>query len=533
MVDFYPILAGSELAPGGAEEVGNKAWNLMLMADAGLPVPPAFVLPTQWCGQEPAVRRAALQNALAAGIERLEAATGLGFGSGHRPLLLSVRSGAALSMPGMMETILDVGLNEQTVTALIRLTGNPRLAWDSYRRLVQFYAEIVANLPTAPFDALIVEALAQDEVDSDVELDYLALRRVTKALLAQYQLMTGTEFPTDPKTQLFAATEAVFGSWSSPKAANYRRLNKLGDAGGTAVTVQTMVFGNEGGLSGAGVGFTRNPATGAREFYFDFQFNAQGEDVVSGRQGLRDHDRLRRVLPAVWMQLTALCRRLETLNHDAQDFEFTVQAGILYLLQTRAAKRTDWAALAIAVDMVGEGLLTPAEGLARIAPIALDKLVRSSFAPPVPPTLAIAEVAGIGVAVGSIALDLDAAKRILAEGKRVILIRRQTVTGDFESMALADGILTATGGRTSHAAVVARQLDKVCLVACPGLTIDLDHRQCRIGDRLLDEGDALSLDGNSGAVHAGSLTMVTERPERALAIVAGWRQESPSVAVIS
>jgi pyruvate,orthophosphate dikinase len=521
MAELYPILRGSALAPGGAEEVGNKAWNLMRMARAGLPVPPAFVLPTAWCGRADAAAK--LPPALAQGVKLLEGATGRTFGGSRRPLLVSVRSGAAVSMPGMMETVLDVGLNADTVEALIRGTGNPRLAWDSYRRLVQGYAEVGAGFQTAPFDALVAAAVATAHAESERELDHRDLRTLTHAMLASYTDLAGEDFPADPSVQLLAATEAVLRSWNAEKAVDYRRLNRIDDAAGTAVTVQTMVFGNAGGASGAGVGFTRNPATGAREFYFDFQFDGQGEDVVGGRRNLTDHDRLRLTLPAIWTRLNETCRTLETLFGDAQDFEFTVQSGELFLLQTRRAKRTDWAALAIAADMVAEGVLTPKAALTQIAGIDLGSVVRTSFAPPVPPTLAIALVASLGVASGAIALDTAAVVRLAAAGVPTILVRRDTVTSDIVGMAQAVGILTGSGGRTSHAAVVARQLGKVCLVACPRLEIDLERRQCRIGDTLLDEGDMLALDGNTGAVHAGKLAVVQERPDAALAIIAGWR----------
>ncbi len=520
MVELHLILPDTVPSKGGPGMFGNKAWNLMLMAQAGLPVPPAFVLPTSWCQPE---QRPLLTETLDAGITALETATGLGFGATRRPLLLSVRSGAAVSMPGMMETVLDVGLNLETVQGLIRLTGNPRLAWDSFRRLVQGYAEVVADLPTAPFDALVAAAMLRADADTERELDHRDLRALTMALLECYRTLTGKAFPTDPREQLRAAAEAVFRSWNAPKATSYRRMNNISDDAGTAVTVQTMVFGNAGGASGAGVGFTRNPATGARELYFDFQFNGQGEDVVAGRQKLHDNDRLRVVLPTVWAKLNDICHALEALFGDAQDFEFTVQSGALFLLQSRRAKRTDWAALAIAVDMVSEGLLTQADGLARLDGIDLKTVVRTSFAPPVSAVLAVAQVASIGVASGAIALDPDAVKRLAAAGTPAILVRRETVTSDIEGMALAAGILTASGGRTSHAAVVARQLGKVCLVACPDLEIDMDHRQCRIGGTVLHENDFLSLDGNTGSVHAGRLGLVTERPERALKVIAGWR----------
>ncbi len=521
MADMYPILDGAALAPGGAAEVGNKAWNLMRMARAKLPVPAAFVLSTAWCGRTNAA--ASLNTALTDGIGLLQDATGLLFGGTHGPLLVSVRSGAAVSMPGMMETVLDVGLNAATVEALIRLTGNPRLAWDSYRRLVQGYAEVVAGLPTAPFDALVSARLVAAEAGSEQELDHRELRTLTSDMLACYLELAGSPFPTDPMVQLVAATQAVFRSWNAPKAVSYRRLNNIDENAGTAVTVQRMVFGNAGGASGAGVGFTRDPATGLRELYFDFQFDGQGEDVVAGRRTPRDHDRLRRALPAVWTRLEEIRGVLETLFGDVQDFEFTVQDGVLFLLQSRRAKRTDWAALTIATDMVAEGLLTPALALAQIGHIELDTVVRGSFVEPVPPTLAMAQAASMGVACGGLALDTDAVDRLVAAGQPAILVRQDTVTSDIEGMARAAGILTGSGGRTSHAAVVARQLGKVCLVACPGLEIDLARRECRIGGMLLHEGDLLALDGNTGAVHAGQLTVKTERPEAALKKIASWR----------
>jgi pyruvate, orthophosphate dikinase len=428
MGDLYFILPQAPLAKGGAEEVGNKAWNLMRLAQAGLPVPPAFVLPTGWRLRIEPERDAALRRALDEGIARLENATGLEFGASRGPLLVSVRSGGAVSMPGMMETVLDVGLNAETVEALIRLTGNPRLAWDSYRRLVQGYAEVVAELPTAPFDALVAAALHRDEASSERELDHRSLRALTLAMLDCYRAMTGKEFPADPREQLASAAAAVFRSWDAPKAVSYRRLNGIGEEGGTAVTVQSMVFGNAGGASGSGVGFSRDPATGARAFYFDFQFNGQGEDVVAGRQRLGDHDRLRVALPAVFARLNEICRELEALFRDAQDFEFTIQSGALFLLQTRRAKRTDWAALTIAADMVAEGLLTPAEALQRLEGIDIEAVARTSLAEPLPPPLATALAAGVGVAAGAVALDVDAAKRLAATGAPPILVRRDTAT---------------------------------------------------------------------------------------------------------
>jgi pyruvate,orthophosphate dikinase len=301
----------------------------------------------------------------------------------------------------------------------------------------------------------------------------------------------------------------------------YRRLQGIDNEAGTAVTVQAMVFGNAGGASGSGVGFTRDPATGERGLYVDFVFNGQGEDVVAGRRATDGGQRLQRKLPGVYAQLEAMCHTLEALFGDAQDFEFTLQSGVLWLLQTRRAKRTPWAALRIAVDLVEEGLLVPAAARRLLDAVDLTTLVRTRFAAP-GPVLARAQVAGVGVASGRIALDSKAATRLAAAGS-VILVRQDIVTDDIEGIASAAGILTATGGRTSHAAVVARQLGRVCLVACPALTIDLARRTCRIGGQDFSEGDMLSLDGNEGSVHAGLLVAMAERPERELAAIAGWK----------
>jgi pyruvate, orthophosphate dikinase len=510
---------------GSVETVGNKAFNLMRLAQAGLPVPPAFVLPTSWCRarRHGAVDGTALRQALRDGIARLEAATGLGFGAPRRPLLVSVRSGGAVSMPGMMETVLDVGFTPQTPEALMRLTGNPRLAWDCYRRLVQGYAETVAALPQAPLDALRRDAIASARVDNERELDHRALRDLTQAMLDCYGEMAGAPFPTDPMEQLTAAADAVMRSWDAPKAAAYRRMQGLDDEAGTAVTVQAMVFGNAGGASGAGVGFTRDPATGANTLYVDFCLNGQGEDVVAGRHTVTDAGQMRRMLPDVDRELQSVRTRLETLFRDAQDFEFTVQDGRLFLLQCRHAQRTPLATLRIAVEMAQRGLITPAEALARVAGLDLDNIHITRFDEPLPPKLAQAVVAGVGVASGPIALDEEAAQRFAACCTPGVLVRAQTLTSDIAGVTCSAGLLTGAGSRTSHAAVVARQLNKVCLVGCPALEVDLTARVCRIGGMKLTEGAEISLDGNTGAVYAGRLAVVTEHPERELAVLAALK----------
>ncbi len=516
------ILAGAPVPSGGAAEVGNKAWNLIRMAAAGLPVPPGFVLSTDW--SRPRQDDPRLREALATGIGRLETATGLRFGSSRCPLVVSVRSGAAVSMPGMLETVLDVGLNAETVDGLIRLTGNPRLAWDSYRRLIQGFAKVVLSLPTEQFDRLVSRALSEADVSVERELDHRSLSRLAQDMLDEYRALTGTPFPEDPYAQLTQATAAVFRSWDAPKAATFRQLNGIDDTSGMAVTVQTKVFGNAGRASGAGVGFTRDPATGERELYVDFQFNAQGEDIVAGRRVLTDHESLRQRLPAIWEQLEQVAHRLETLFGDAQDFEFTLQNNRLHLLQTRDAKRTPWAAVRIAVDLVTEGIAVPRDALERLRDLDLAAVSRSRFAGERPAALAFATVASLGVASGAIALDPATATRLAADGAQVVLVRAETTTDDIAGMAKAVGVLTGSGGRTSHAAVVARQLGKVCLVGCPALSIDLQRRLCRIGERTFAEGDLISLDGNEGAIYPGRLVTVAERPERELAIIMGWRR---------
>jgi len=527
-VGLYKIFPHAVLPVGGPEEIGNKAWNLMRMALAGLRVPAAFVLPIDWCGRVKSKTGDDLERTLSSGMAALEAAAGLRFGSAQRPLLVSVRSGAAVSMPGMMETVLNIGGNAETIEGLIGYTGNPRLAWDCYRRLIRGYAEVVHGLPPGIFDELVAQALTRTGAGVEQKLDYDALRRLSHDFLERFRDLARIPFPSDPYEQLCRATIAVFRSWDSPKAAAYRAANGIREDGGTAATIQQMVFGNSGGSSGAGVAFTRNPATGDRELYLDFEFNAQGEDVVSGRLVARGDQRLRNSLPEVWKQLEGAGHTLEALFRDAQDFEFTLQSGNLFLLQARTAKRTPWAALRIAVDQVEDGLISPVEAMSRLADLDVDSLVRTRLAESTREPLSRAQVAGIGVASGAIALDSEIAGQMANANTPVILVRRDMDTEDIGGMVSAIGVLTIAGSRTSHAAVVARQLGKVCLVACPDLTIDLNQRSCRIGAKTLHEGEFLSLDGNHGGIYEGKMEVITERPERELSKIKTWRGSAAS-----
>jgi pyruvate,orthophosphate dikinase len=429
----------------------------------------------------------------------------------------------------MLETVLNVGLCERSLRGVLRLTGNPRLAWDSYRRLIANYGETVLGCVPSQFATATAAAVSEQGVASERMLDTAGLR----ALAAEYRKLIeragGPGFPEVPRDQLAGAIEAVWRSWNSPRAIEYRRLNRLEDLAGTAVTVQAMVFGNAGASSGAGVGFTRNPATGENALYVDFLPNAQGEDVVSGRHAVLGLDAARPLVPAAVTDLEALAPRLEAAFGDVQDFEFTIQEGKLYVLQTRRAKRSAWAAVRIAVDLVAEGLTTPQQALESLQPYDLDAVERRAIAP-IDDARAVATAvsANMGAAVGPVAFDCEGARALAARGAPAILVRADIDTADLPGLAVAAGLLTARGGRTSHGAVIARQLDKVCLVGCTDLTFDGDGRSCRIGGTRIAAGDVISLDGNTGTIYEGGVTVTRERPEHALATIAGWRAGASS-----
>lgn len=505
--------------------VGGKAANLIRLDQLGLRVPPALALDTTIAqdylahGTPPPGFRAQL----VAGLAQLEAATGFTFG--HRcPLLVSVRSSPPVSMPGMLDSVLNVGLTEPGISGLIRRTGNPWLAWDTYRRLVLAFAETVHRLPLGAFDALATAEMTAVGVDSLQDLDALAMRRLatrSAALMAT----TASALPADPVDQVVAAIEGVWRSWTTARANEYRYINHLGGSSGTGVIIQSMVFGNSGPRSGSGVGFTRNPATGDDELYVDFVFNSQGEDVVSGRHPIADTPPLATVLPSAWSQLTTAKTLLEHHFRDMQDFEFTIQDGQLYFLQTRTGKRGPWAALRIATALTAASIIEPSEALDRLATIDLDHLVRISLQPG-PSDLPIARGVGasVGVASGAVVFDSERAAQ-LAASTPVILLRSELTTNDIAGLSAAAGLLTTFGGRTSHAAVVARQLAKVCLVGCRDLRIDEVGRRCLLGSRRLHEGDVITIDGDHGFVYAGAVPCLRERPEADLATVAGWRRQ--------
>ncbi len=518
------------IGPGGsagpilAEHVGSKAAEIARLNALHLPVPPAFVLPTSLCagviaGDDDAMK--AMRNGVVAGIGWLEAAMKRRLGDARTPLFVSVRSGAEKSMPGMLDTVLDVGMNGASVHGLIRMTGNPRMAYDSYRRFIQSYAEVVGGVASDSFSGLLAQMIAAEGVANEAELDSEALERLTDEFLARAAHL-GHAPPFDPIDQIAEAAQAVYKSWESPQAKEYRRLNSMTGLAGTAVTVEAMAFGNSGGDSGAGVAFSRDPATGAKGLYVDFLADAQGEDVVSGRRSPSDAALLHRRMPEVARQLEEGARALETACREVQDIEFTVERGKLWFLQTRTAKRTPRAALKIAVDLVEEGVISQSEALARVADVDLAAARASRFAEPAEPA-ARAVVASPGVACGHVCFTTERAKETAARGEPAILVRRDTSTEDVAGFAVADGILTAVGGRTAHAAVVARQMGKVCLVGCRALVINERQGSAALDGKTIREGDWITLDGASGEISLGRRTIVAEEtPETA--IVRRWKE---------
>jgi pyruvate,orthophosphate dikinase len=493
--------ASRHLHKPSPDTMGGKGYNLHRMTEAGLNVPVALVIGTHYTHAP----QDCFLPVFSVGLHALEESTDLLFGDDRNPLILSVRSGAPVSMPGMLETLLNVGLSDHTLPGLVRQTGNPRMAWDAYRRLVSSYGEVVAGLPASLFEAEITRVTqGQDER----LLDFSQLRQLTRSFLALYETHAGRPFPQDAQEQLSGAIAAVFASWNADKAAEYRRINQIDADMGTAVILQRMVFGNTGGHSGAGVGFTRDPSTGEPRLWVDFLANAQGEDVVSGRRNAHGHSTLAAVAPEAWKQLQASAQALEQHFQDMEDFEFTVQDGVLHMLQTRSGKRTPLAAARIALDLLDEGLIDSAEALQRTgaidaAALGTVRMVTGDDPDNAPAPLAQAYPACPGVVSGAIALDAQAVERLVQRGVPAILVRQDAETSDIAAMQGAQGLLTARGARTSHAAVVARQMGKTCLVGCTALQIHDTARTVQIGNQTLNENDPITLDGNEGAIYAG------------------------------
>jgi pyruvate,orthophosphate dikinase len=518
-----------EPSEGGRELLGGKGIGLAEMTQLGVPVPAGFTITTDACraymanGQQ-------LPDGLGAEVDEhldaLEEKTGKRFGDSADPLLVSVRSGAAVSMPGMMDTILNLGLNDAAVEGLATATDNPRFAYDSYRRLIQMYGEVVAGIDGQRFESALSDLKKDRAVQQDVELDANDLRELVGTYKRIYEEETGAPFPYDAREQLRRAVSAVFESWDTPRAQVYRRAHRIPDDLGTAVNVVQMVFGNKGASSGTGVAFTRDPSTGESGLFGEFLADAQGEDVVAGIRTPEPIEAMRERMPDAFEQLLETMQRLEKNYRDMQDIEFTVEDGKLYLLQTRSAKRTAAAALKAAVAMTEEGLISREEAVVRIDPDQLDQLLHPRIDPSAELDVAAQGLnASPGAASGSIVLDADLAAERGFAGESVILVRWETTPDDIHGLIQASGILTAHGGMTSHAAVVARGMGKPCVAGCEGLTIDLEARTLNLGGHQLAEGDTLTIDGGSGQVIVGEVPLVPPQINEDFETILGWADE--------
>src|SRR4051812_22059101 len=511
--------------------LGGKGSGLAEMTNAGLPVPPGFTISTDVCTiyyQEKAKIPPDIDKEIAANIAKLEKAAGATLGSTTNPLLVSVRSGAKFSMPGMMDTILNLGLNDDAVEGLKTRTKNGRFAFDSYRRFIQMFGSVVLEIPKDAFEHEFEGVKKARGARLDTDLDEQALREVVQRYKKLVKDRTKGDFPQDPGKQLTMARDAVFRSWMNPRAIEYRRIYDIPDHIGTAVNVQMMVFGTPGDRSGTGVGFTRNPATGAKEFYGEFLINAQGEDVVAGIRTPQPIRELEQVMPKAYKQLREITTRLEKNYKDVQDFEFTIQDEKLFMLQTRSGKRTGYAAVVIATDLAAEKLVTPKEAILLVEPEALSQLLAPGFDQDEwkkLPTATKGLPASPGAASGQVVFTADHAVEWTQQGKQVILVRRETVPDDIHGMFVAQGILTATGGMTSHAAVVGRQMGKPSIVGAGELQIDEGGRRFRIGSHTIKEGDYISFDGLTGEV---KLAQVASKASEILQVLNGQlkREES-------
>ena len=491
--------------------LGGKGANLAEMTNIGVPVPPGFTISTDVCDYYYKHGRkypADLQNQIDTNIAKLEKAMAAKLGDTNNPLLVSVRSGAAVSMPGMMNTVLNLGLNDDAVKGLAKKTKNERLAWDAYRRFIDMFGNVVMHVDHEHFEEKMSALKKKYNVKLDNELTAKQLKELVGEYKKVYEKHVKKPFPSNAKVQLMAAVKAVFGSWNTERAVIYRRINKIAGLLGTAVNVQAMVFGNMGNTSGTGVAFTRNPSTGEDRFFGEFLINAQGEDVVAGIRTPEPISDLKKEMPRVYRELDAIRHRLERHYKDIQDIEFTIQEGKLFMLQTRTGKRTGLAAVKIAYDMVKEKMISPKEALLRIEGEQLNQLLFPIFDLKTKSSaivLAKGLPAGPGAASGHVVFTAKDAEAWRAKGKRVILVRHETSPEDVAGMHAAEGILTSTGGMTSHAAVVARGWGKCCIAGCSTLNIDYAKKEIRVADRVIKEGDCLSLDGSTGEVMLGNI----------------------------
>ena len=510
------------------EILGGKGANLAEMTNLGLPVPQGFTISTEACTQyyeDGKKINADIEAEIMEYIGKMEKICGKKFGDKENPLLVSVRSGARASMPGMMDTILNLGLNEEVVEVMSKKSGNPRWAWDCYRRFIQMYSDVVMEVGKKYFEQLIDAMKEKKGVTQDVELTADDLKELASQFKAEYKSKIGEDFPTDPKEQLMGAIKAVFRSWDNPRANVYRRDNDIPYSWGTAVNVQMMAFGNMGETSGTGVAFTRDPATGEKHLMGEFLMNAQGEDVVAGVRTPQHIDQLKEVMPEVYEQFVGICHTLENHYRDMQDMEFTIEDKHLYMLQTRNGKRTAQAALKIACDLVDEGMITEKEAVAMIDPRNLDTLLHPQFdaaalkkAEPIAKALA----ASPGAACGKIVFTAEDAKAWKERGEKVVLVRLETSPEDIEGMKAAQGILTVRGGMTSHAAVVARGMGTCCVSGCSDIAMDEENKKFVLAGKTYHEGDEISIDGSTGKIYDGIIPTVDASIGGYFGKIMGW-----------
>ena len=523
---------GAGKADGDASmkmELGGKGANLAEMTSLGIPVPPGFTISTEVCKlfyENDRAYPAGLKEEVAANLKALEELMGKKLGDADDPLLVSVRSGAAISMPGMMDTILNLGMNDKAAAGLAAKTGNPRFAWDAYRRFIQMFGDVAMGVPADLFEDAISELKAKRGVSLDTDLTAADLEELVGTYKEIYKKAIGKDFPQDPVEQLWGSIDAVFGSWMNERAIKYRAMNSIKGLAGTAVNIQSMVFGNFGMDSGTGVCFSRNPSTGENKFYGEYLMNAQGEDVVAGIRTPEKISKLEEENKEVYGQLIAIRERLEKHYRDMQDMEFTVQQGKLFILQTRSGKRTGQSAVKCAVDMVEEGLITREEAVLRVSAAHIDQLLHpmiDAAALKSAQQLTKGLNASPGAACGQIVYTADEAEQWVREGKKVILVRKETSPEDISGMACSEGILTSTGGMTSHAAVVARGMGTPCV--CGAQEVVVKGREVTIGERTFKEGDFITIDGSTGCVYAGELPLKEAGISAELSTFLGWCDE--------
>ncbi|NLN16769.1 MAG: pyruvate, phosphate dikinase [Firmicutes bacterium] len=528
----YVYFFGGGKAEGSAEMrnlLGGKGANLAEMTNIGIPVPPGFTISTEACIEFYENDRQwpeGLEDEVKAHLARLEEVMGTKFGDPENPLLLSVRSGARVSMPGMMDTVLNLGMNDQTVQGLIAKTGNERFAYDCYRRFVQMYGDVVLGVDFDLFEALIQEVKDRKGVELDVDLEASDWKELVGKFKALVKEKTGKDFPDNPMEQLYGSINAVFASWNNPRAVKYREIHEIPGDWGTAVNVQVMVFGNMGDDSGTGVAFTRDPATGENVFYGEFLMNAQGEDVVAGIRTPEPIAELKRLKPKIYAELEAIYKKLENHYKDMQDIEFTIQEDVLYILQTRAGKRTATSAVKIAVDMVDEGLIDKETAILRVDAVQLDQLLHPMLDPNAKyDVLAKGLPASPGAAVGRVVFNANDAEEWHSRGEKVILVRTETSPEDIGGMNVAQGILTSRGGMTSHAAVVARGMGKCCVAGAGDIQVIEAEKCFRVGDVTVKEGDWITLNGTKGEVIVGKMELVEPKLAGEFGRLMEWADE--------